>query len=484
MRGMVLVFRRTVLVLRRLGFGLRMRMLLLLLLLELPHLLVMLLFHLLELLLLLLLHLALPLLVGVLLLQFLLLLILLLLDLLVFLILLLLQLLNLVLVLLLELRIHGLGRTRTGRPVVMGILIHACIGVHVGRPVVVYRLAHIRLRIYVLAHRAIRVGLHPEVAMRGIRHHLCRRRYTHCGDVCTRLLDGELPSLRHGNWAALVGLDGFLALRKRGRWRRRCRLGHHCPRLERRRGLETCRCARAQNRLLRRNCRRGADCNRCRGDFPLIHTHHVAADGLSRGERLRGSRGHRAIHILVHVMDVAYGNVFIDHGGVVVVVNHRLAYGSVGNVHIVDVGAADGIGGHEDFARPQGEPADIHANAYSGTEANAHSEVRSADPCNKGGRIYGPNVTDRDNRWRARHPAPGSTVGYPATIVERSEAPRGIVNPGPAPRGDPNPVAEAVGGPSNHGDMGEPHRAVFRHRPPATVIIEVLVTDDVFGDVA
>ena len=102
-----------------------MSVLLLLLLLELLALLGVFLFQLLHFLLLLLLDLPLFCLVGILLPELFLLLSLLLLQLLVLLILLLLQLLDLLLVFLLELWVHGLDRTRGGRPVILRVALLA-----------------------------------------------------------------------------------------------------------------------------------------------------------------------------------------------------------------------------------------------------------------------------------------------------------------------------------------------------------------------
>src|SRR6266403_1436197 len=438
-----------------------MRVLRCLSLLQLLLLLVVFLFDLLKLLLLLLLQLLFSLLelllpgrIGVLLLDFLLLLllllILLLLDLLIFLILFLLQLLDLFLVLLFQLRVHVVGRARSGRTVPIGVRIRIGIRVRVGvgiwidvrvwihvgvrRPIVIHRSVHVRagvgiwidvriwihvgvrrpvivrwgvnvwivvyrrvhIRIDVGARRAIVVLLHASVSWLHIslllipatrisrlnvsglrtRGHSGGRRHPHRHYVVVGLLRLQLADLRIRNGLPFIGFDSCLTLRKRQRSGRRRRLRDDRTRLDRSGRLITHGGAATKNSLLRRHD--GGPSNgylRC-GHFPLINPNHVAPNGLSGAEGLAGSRGDPACDTLVHIRYV--GNVFVDDGGVVIIVDHGLIHRRIGNVYGVDVGAARMIGRHINFTRPQREPSNVYAG--SSADTNAYGEVRSADP--------------------------------------------------------------------------------------------------------
>src|SRR5882762_7245177 len=415
-----------------------MRVLSCLSLLQLLLLLIVFLFDLLELKLLLLLDLLLPGRIRILLLDFLLLLILLLLDLLIFLILFLLQLLDLFLVLLFQLRVHVVGRARSGRtvpigvririgirvrvgvgiwidariwihvgvrrpivvyrsvhvrvgvridvciwihvgvrrPIVVyrsvhvraGVRIDVCIWIHVGvrRPIVVYRSVHVRvgvridvcIRIDVGARRAIVVLLHASVSwlrislllisgprISGLNVSRLRtrgrsgwRRHPHRHYVVVWLLGLHLADLRIRNGLPFIGFDSCLTLRKRQRSGRRRRLRDDRTRLDRSGRLIAHGGAATKNSLLRRHD--GGPSNgylRC-GHFPLINPNHVAPNGLSGAEGLAGSRGDPACDTLVHIRYV--GNVFVDDGGVVIIVDHGLIHRRIGNVYVVDVGAA------------------------------------------------------------------------------------------------------------------------------------------------
>src|SRR6266436_1260983 len=442
-------------------------------LLQLLLLLVVFLFDLLELLLLLLLDLLLLLLklllpgsIRILLLELLLLLllllILLLLHLLVFLILFLLQLLDLFLMLLFDLRVHVVGRVRSGRTVPIGvgirigirvrvgvgIWIDVSIWIHVGvrRPVVVYRSVHVRvgvridvrvwihvgvrrpivvyrrvhIRIDVGARRAIVVLLHAPVPWLRIslllisgprisrlhvsrlrtRSHSGRRRHPHRHYVVVWLLGLQLADLGIRNGLPFVGLDGCLTLRKRQRSGRRRRLRDDRTRLDRSGRLIAHGGAATKNSLLRRHD--GGPSNgylRC-GHFPLINPNHVAPNGLSGAEGLAGSRGDPACDTLVHIRYV--GNVFVDDGGVVIIVDHGLVHSRIRNVYVVDVGAARVIGRHINFTRPQREPSNVYAG--SSADTNAYDEVRSADPRDQRGGIDWTHIGDGDSARRARYP--------------------------------------------------------------------------------
>src|SRR6266436_2593193 len=432
-----------------------MRVLRCLFLLQLLLLLVVFLFDLLKLLLLLLLDLLLLLLklllpgsIRILLLELLLLLllllILLLLHLLVFLILFLLQLLDLFLMLLFDLRVHVVGRVRSGRTVPIGVRIRIGIRVRVGvgiwidvrvwihvgvrRPIVVrwgvnvwivvYRRVHIRIDVG--ARRAIVVLLHAPIPWLRIslllisgprisrlhvsrlrtRSHSGRRRHPHRHYVVVWLLGLQLADLGIRNGLPFVGLDGCLTLRKRQRSGRRRRLRDDRTRLDRSGRLIAHGGAATKNSLLRRHD--GGPSNgylRC-GHLPLINPNHVAPNGLSGAEGLAGSRGDPACDTLVHIRYV--GNVFVDDGGVVIIVDHGLVHSRIRNVYVVDVGAARVIGRHINFTRPQREPSNVYAG--SSADTNAYDEVRSADPRDQRGGIDWTHIGDGDSARRARYP--------------------------------------------------------------------------------
>src|SRR5581483_8766729 len=79
--------------------------------------------------------------------------------------------------------------------------------------------------------------------------------------------------------------------------------------------------------------------------------------------------------------------------------------------------------------------------------------------------------------------APNASDKDPAAVVEWRKTPWRIVHPGPAPRGDPYPVAVAIRRPADDRRMRKPDGAVVRNRPPAAVSVQVLVADDVIGNV-
>src|SRR6202008_820046 len=101
------------------------------------------------------------------------------------------------------------------------------------------------------------------------------------------------------------------------------------------------------------------------------------------------NRGHGATHVLIGVANIR--DIVVDHRRVVVadvvVVGHVGDVGdvSIGYVHLLEIRAADGIGGNVRLTPAQRKPA--HPSAATEREANA--EVRAADPRHERGRIYG-----------------------------------------------------------------------------------------------
>src|SRR5215469_1622648 len=110
--------------------------------------------------------------------------------------------------------------------------------------------------------------------------------------------------------------------------------------------------------------------------------------------------------------------------------------------------------------------------------------MRPANPSHQRRRIHGPNVDHARRAWWARHPTPHSIYVDPAAVVERSKAPRRIVDPRVAPRIDISPVPVAIRRPAYDRRVWEPNGSVSWHRPPSTVFVEVFVADHIVGNVA
>src|SRR5713101_1525538 len=162
----------------------------------------------------------------------------------------------------------------------------------------------------------------------------------------------------------------------------------------------------------------------------------ATVDGLAVHENLAVNCSPGADVMRVHEIDVA---------------NERVEY-----IDDVDEIMAATEPGKKRFAEAQREPAD--------------SETKpAAEEANKSGAI------DWRPKERARAPSPSAREIVPAAIVERSEAPRRIINPGPAPGVDPVPIAIAVRSPVRCNITRIPNVAVFRFVAPVTVIIQIAV---------
>jgi len=469
-------------------------------------------FHLLELLLLALLLLLLVLLVGFLLLEFLVLLDLLLLQLLALLVLLLAQVVCLLLLALLRLRIYR--RTRIGRPVIeIVIVVRPVVRLRLRRlirliawPVVIrlllivglslrrnvlLRRPIIRLRLWrlillartiavllslcrrlILLARTVRVGLslrrlvlliRPRGHALALRRQLSLPRLLHDANTIPGLI--VFADLRNRHGAASVRLHFLQLLIDWRDRRRRRRLGDDRPR--------HCLCRRAnasgggsttQNAaLLRRHCG-GHRRNLRRSYFARINSNHVAANRLRRSKRSLRSSRHISAVLIVDICDVPL------HVDSVVDVRYLRAIddGGVIDVDTLNVTRRDAIGRAVDIARAERKPG--HASAAN---ANADAKTRAAHPRYERGCVHRANVSNSyDGRARRDgYPAPNTADDNPAAVVERSKAPRRIVNPGPAPRRDPDPVAIAIRLPANNGRVRKPDRAVFRHRTPTAIVV-------------
>src|SRR5438270_9627810 len=68
--------------------------------------------------------------------------------------------------------------------------------------------------------------------------------------------------------------------------------------------------------------------------------------------------------------------------------------------------------------------------------------------------------------------------------MERRKTPGSIIYPSPAPGRNPHPVAVAIRRPTDDGGVGEPNGAVLGHRAPASVVVEVFITNDIGRNIA
>jgi hypothetical protein len=171
--------------------------------------------------------------------------------------------------------------------------------------------------------------------------------------------------------------------------------------------------------------------------------------------------------VVVHDRRVVVGDVVVVGDG------GDVSDARVGDVHLLEVVAAHVVRRHIGFSPSQREPS--HASAS--TERQTHSEVGTAHPRDQRG-----SVDRTSNHHGTRRPCPISARAYPAAIMRRSETPRRFVNPGPAPRFDPHPMSIVIRSPPRRYG-GDPYRSIFRLHAPGPVLIEIIGTDHVGGNV-
>src|SRR6476661_6496093 len=96
---------------------------------------------------------------------------------------------------------------------------------------------------------------------------------------------------------------------------------------------------------------------------------------------------------------------------------------------------------------------------------------------------YKRGCVDRPHGDWAGNPCPGIADRYPSPVMERSVAPRRVVNPGPAPGRNPRPMSIVIGSPAD-GHSRKPDEAVTGNILPITVIIQILIADDFTRNIA
>src|ERR1700733_4271482 len=133
------------------------------------------------------------------------------------------------------------------------------------------------------------------------------------------------------------------------------------------------------------------------------------------------------------------------------------------------------IAGDEHVTRTEREP------CYAGkssAECNTDAEPAASHESHQRRSVYRP---DNDG---PRDPSPITADESPAAVMERRKAPWFGVHPGPAPRRNVHPVAGLIGSPSRHHSAGNPHRAVIRICAPVAVLVQIVVSIDIPGDIS
>ncbi len=187
---------------------------------------------------------------------------------------------------------------------------------------------------------------------------------------------------------------------------------------------------------------------------------------LAMHERIRRHSGNSAGNTLVNVRVVNVRDV-VDDGRAV----------HIRDVHVVDpvvIARAITRTRMPRFVRTQRKPR--NPCTYSAANGQVDAPVRTTASA----------AHERHQRRRihwlrhdhgSRHPRPGITQIRPSTIVERGEAPRGIVYPGPAPRRNPRPMTLVIRRPLRGDRNGRhPDFTVVRVTAPCAVRIQVFVT--------
>src|SRR4029077_8554889 len=135
----------------------------------------------------------------------------------------------------------------------------------------------------------------------------------------------------------------------------------------------------------------------------------------------------------------------------------------IADVDISEVERASSVPGKEGVSKAARAPAKSAAKA----KTKRYSPSRATKPGAQRRSIKRANVV------RTGGPSPVSAGIDPATVVEGSEAPRGVIYPSPSPWINPSPVAVVIRRPSGS-NRGNPHRTVVRCLTPSTVLVEIL----------
>lgn len=260
-----------------------------------------------------------------------------------------------------------------------------------------------------------------------------------------------------------------LALLERGgRRRRRCSGYHLAPQYGVRRtgDLPGMRATHDTGDLRRDSGRRVNSSNG--SDLIRPQSHGYLLHGARAGERVTRHGHYGARHVPVHVMrnwNRPGSQVAAVHAGDICRVNDP----GIGDIDPGNKRRTGRKGRKVDIAGSEREP------AGHGSAAQPHRDSKSPAEAHPG---YQSRSIYRRHLYRSRTPAPVSVDESPTAIVEGGEPPGLVIDPGPPPRIDPNPVAVVVRRPSGGNAVGHPDVAVVRHGIPASVLVEVFVSDD------
>jgi hypothetical protein len=130
-------------------------------------------------------------------------------------------------------------------------------------------------------------------------------------------------------------------------------------------------------------------------------------------------------------------------------------------------GDADRERGNVHFAESEREPADDAIG-----DDDARIEIGKDD---QRGSVDG----TQDGDGHGRDPPPGASDVHPAPIMERSPAPRGVIDPGPTPHRGRKPVTVAIRSPIRREIRREPGRAIRSHHAPDAALIEIGVAREI-----
>jgi hypothetical protein len=237
---------------------------------------------------------------------------------------------------------------------------------------------------------------------------------------------------------------------------------------------------RSQHRLFRGYDSRLAHLHLSAGHLPCIHPHGIARNGLRRGERLL-ARGHNgARNPLVHIGYVVHGGVIVYHRRLIIVVHYGAVDGGVGNVYVFNVPFAHAVRRHVHFTWTQREPT---YRPPATTDRDAHAEPTAADECDERRCVHRTHINYAFNSWRRRYPSPSVFHVCPASVVERREAPRLVINPGVSPRLDIRPMAIVIRRPVRDFNTWIPYVAIFRRIAPVSVVVQIFIPDHVLRNI-
>ena len=196
------------------------------------------------------------------------------------------------------------------------------------------------------------------------------------------------------------------------------------------------------------------------GELVRIYTQHVLRHWTRRTEISGIHRGHP-------IFSVGVPYVVVIMTVIVILDVYHAGHANVGDVHLIYVPRTAAVPRGVGLARPQREPCGI---AVSATDANADSEMRTANKSHQCGR------PDGSYRYRPRHPSPAVAYIRPAPIVERRISPGLVRYPCPSPGACPDPVPITIRHPSHRHISWIPDGTVLGLRRPIAIIVQVVIT--------